>query len=108
MSEHLHTVAITGDEANPKIQFTCHGDRASECHSYPDCTCDYYAFGAEVDSEGHPYIVHTDCWLKSWFDSDGLDPCADSLAENELKPGMSGPIDVNFCDDYIEWEFINV
>lgn len=107
MSEHLHTVTITGDEDNPKIEFTCHGDREAVCHWYPDCDCELYLLGSDKDDNGHQFVAHDLCWMKTWFDTDRLDPSTDSLTENELKPGMTGSIDVNFCDEYIEWEFVD-
>lgn len=106
MTDHLHTVAITGDEDHPKIEFTCHGDRDAQCHSYPDCKCESWIPG---DHE-HPFVAHDECWMKSWFDNaeqGAVEPFPENFAECEIKPGMSGPIKTEFHYDYVEWEFIN-
>ena len=105
-AEHLHWAKITGDPRNPQIEFTCHGDRSAECHSYPDCDCESYMLGAEFDNQGHPFVPHDECWMQSWFRTESLDPPPDELADNDLLPGMSGPIKAWGNDEYLEWEFI--
>ncbi|MFG1794244.1 hypothetical protein [Nocardia sp. NPDC049149] len=101
----LHTVVITGDEDAPQIQFTCHGDRTSECHSYPDCQCETWIRG----NHEHPFAPHDDCWMKSFFDnadSGGVAPPPECLADDGVELGASGPIEAHFNGEYIEWEFI--
>lgn len=107
MTEHLHTVDITGDEDSPRIDFTCHGDRTAECHSYPDCKCETWIRG---DHE-HPFAPHDDCWMKSYFDNadqGGVDPMPEFLAEGDIAIGASGPINAYFNGEYIEWDFSEV
>ncbi|AEQ21115.1 hypothetical protein E3_1950 [Rhodococcus phage E3] len=99
---HLHTVTITGTEDSPKIEFVCHGDRDSDCHSYPDCRCERW----DRDDHEHPFVPHDQCWMQAWFDEGATDPMAETLDEcPDLKVGMSGPIESVFLFDYIEWEF---
>lgn len=110
--EHLHTVAITGDEDDPRIEFTCSGTRKSQCHSYPDCDCDVYSLGAKSDDAGHPFIAHDACWLQAWFDNGNVAPSPEDLTDrdfydDDIRPGMTGPIAVEFADDCVDWEFMN-
>lgn len=105
MAEHLHTVTITAGDPWPNIQFTCRGNRDSECHSYPDCQCESWIPG---DHE-HPFVAHDECWMASWFanaHNGAIEPMPEFLADCDLVPGMSGPIATQFCQDYVEWEFI--
>lgn len=105
MPEHLHTVRITGTAEHPKIEFTCHGGRDAECHSYPDCRCESWVRG----NHEHPFVLHDECWMQAWFDNGGTDPTAEdpiTLADCGYRPGMSGPIKTSFCEEYLEWEFI--
>ncbi|WP_084969438.1 hypothetical protein [Prescottella equi] len=102
MSTHLHTVTITGTDEQPRIEFTCHGDRNSECHSYPDCECESW----NRDDHPHPFAPHDECWMQPWFDNDCTSPMAETIDECEMKVGMSGPIEAEFADDYVEWTFL--
>lgn len=104
MTEHLHTVTITGTEDRPRIEFRCAGDRTAECHRYPDCDCESWEW--DEDDHPHPYVEHKHCWMQGWFDNDGTDPSSDTLAECDMAVGMSGPIKASFQDEYVEWEFI--
>lgn len=100
----LHTVTVTGEEDGPRIQFTCHGDRDSECHIFPDCGCETWIRGEHE----HPSVPHGLCWMQDWFDNDSIDPSAQdptALADCGYRPGMSGPITTHFNGEYIEWEF---
>lgn len=100
----LHTVTITGDEDRPGIEFTCHGDRDAECHSYPDCKCETWIRG---DHE-HEFVPHDECWMKSYFDNadeGGVAPPPEGLVDDDIKVGASGPITAHFNGEYIEWEF---
>lgn len=101
MSQHLHTVTIGGTDDEPRIEFTCHGDRDSECHSYPDCKCESW----DRDDHPHPFVPHDKCWMQDWFDNDGTDPIAETLVDCEYFVGMAGPVRTIFCNDYIEWHF---
>lgn len=109
MTEHLHAVTITGTVDDPEIEFTCHGDRDSECHSYPDCECEVWG-----NDHAHLFVPHDDCWMRSWFDRAADDPeeygpihpMPDQLAEEDCTVGMSGPIRTHFNGEFIEWEFI--
>lgn len=107
MPEHLHNVTITGDDEHPKIEFTCHGDRNAECRSYPDCDCETWIPGEHQ----HPFVVHDECWMKSFFDNaddGGISPAPELFAEEDIAVGMSGPIETCFdMDGFIEWEFID-
>ena len=107
MSENaLHTVTITGDEEHPRIEFTCHGGIESACHNYPGCDCESW------ERVGHPHSIvpHDECWMQGWFDNDCISPMGEqsSLDDCEYKVGMSGPINTEFCHDYVEWEFVPV
>lgn len=106
-TDHLHWVKITGDERHPQIEFTCHGDRDSKCHSYPDCECETWIPGEHP----HPFVPHDTCWMKSFFDNaddGGTSPGTEHLAEEGIAVGMSGPIETCFDPDgYIEWEFLD-
>jgi len=111
MTEHLHYVSIAGTTDKPRIEFTCRGGQDAECHRYPDCDCEVYLLGEEVDEAGHPFVKHDECWMKSWFDNGSTAPCADDpitlLDDCGYRPGMSGPINVeSYVPDYVEWEFI--
>lgn len=104
MSEHLHTVRITGPAEHPTLKFTCHGGRDAECHSYPACECPNWGSDHE-----HPFVPHDECWMQSWFDNadnGGAEPMPEFFAECGIRPGMSGPIKTVFCQDYVEWSFI--
>lgn len=106
MPEHLHAVTITGDDEHPKIEFTCHGDRDSECRSYPDCDCETWIRGEHE----HEFVPHDTCWMKTFFDNPddgGLEPMPEYLADDDIHPGMSGPITTHFNGEWIEWEFID-
>ncbi|MGW2666078.1 hypothetical protein ACWCW7_34425 [Nocardia tengchongensis] len=105
MAENLHTVTITGGEHDtyPRIRFTCTGNRESKCHHYPACDCESW----ERDDHEHPDVVHEQCWLQSWFDTEAVEPAPDTLADCDITPGMSGPIKAWFDQDgYVEWEFV--
>ncbi|MEV0357157.1 hypothetical protein AB0H71_13955 [Nocardia sp. NPDC050697] len=104
MSEHLHWVAITGTEDNPRIEFTCRGGRDAKCHQYPDCKCETW----DAEHE-HPFVPHDECWMQDWFDNEGIDPMAEFLYDIEwpgYRVGFSGPITTQSrVPDYIEWRF---
>jgi hypothetical protein len=105
MPEHLHTVAITGDEDRPHIAFTCHGDLNSKCHNYPACKCETWDEGHE-----HPPVQHDECWMKGFFDNaddGGVDPMPEYLEESNILIGASGPITAYFNGEYIEWDFVD-
>lgn len=104
MPEHLHTVEITGSTDSPKIEFTCHGDRAAECHSYPDCKCETW----HRHDPCHPFVAHDKCWMQPFFDNaawGAIDPLPETFADCDITPGMSGPITTSFNGEYIEWDF---
>lgn len=108
----LHFVAVKhtrddeGDIISTDITFECRGDRASKCHSYPDCYCE--SWGAEHE---HPLAPHDDCWLVSWFDA-GVDTTSydgeDGSSEYEwMLPERSGPIETEF-DECVIWRWAEV
>lgn len=104
-TEHLHWVKITGDARHPQIEFTCHGDRDAECHSYPHCECETWIRGEHE----HEFVPHDTCWMKSFFDNaddGGISPAPELLEEEGITVGMSGPIVTHFEEVFIEWEFI--
>lgn len=104
----LHTVAITGDEEHPRIEFTCHGGAESACHNYPACDCESWD-----DDHHHPKVTHLECWMQGWFDNDCISPMAEDVVmptvdnDHGYTVGMSGPITTIFCHDFVEWEFIS-
>ena len=104
---HLHYVTITDRDGFPGIAFTCRGDETADCHQYPDCRCESWDAFHE-----HPKVSHPECWLKMWFDSDGTDPMGYSARDETItdagyRIGMSGPIKTYFCQDYVEWYFLD-
>lgn len=105
-TEHLHWVTITGTAEDPRIEFVCHGDRAAECHSYPDCECEAWIRGEHE----HEFVPHNTCWMKPFFDNaddGGVSPTPELLEEEGITVGMSGPIVTHFDEVFIEWEFID-
>lgn len=107
LKDSLHTVTIAGTEDDPKIEFTCHGDRDAECHNYPDCDCERWTRSGHE----HEFVPHDDCWMKTFFDNaddGGVNPQPEYLAEDDITVGMSGPIKTYFdIDGFIEWEFVD-
>lgn len=93
-----HTVRISNDG---EVEFTCHGDNTADCHQYPDCGCESW----EAVGHQHPFTPHDRCWMQDWFDNDGINPSSDVLDEFEYTPGMWGPIETSFCEEYVEWSF---
>ena len=113
MSENPHYITVTPgklheddwrDEAT--VKFECRGDRDSECHQYPACTCESWD-----DEHEHPRVKHDECWMQGWFDSeaghvyDGED--SDDRDDNGVPRDMdkAGPVDVNFELEYVSWDF---
>lgn len=95
-----HSVRITGTDEAPVLTFICHGDQDAPCRNYPACTCESWD-----DDHVHPKVPQERCWMADWFDNDGIDPQVECLADHEYRPGMGGPIEAWFREDYIEWEF---
>lgn len=109
MSDHLHTVTITGTEDHPRIEFACVGGRDAECHHYPDCDCETW----DRDNPCHSFGPHDDCWMKSSFDNADadtcpLDPMPETLTDYDIKVGDSGPISTWFNGESIDWDFEEV
>lgn len=105
MPDHLHAVTITGDREFPRIEFRCSGDESAACHTYSRCTCIFY------DPDHRPPATqHADCWMASWFDSDGTEPSSWSATATSLEPGMSGPIQAHLAPglfgSILEWQFV--
>lgn len=100
MSTEVHHVVINADG---QIRFDCTATRDAECHQYPDCTCESW----DRNDHQHPFVPHDRCWMQDWFDNDGINPSSDVLDDCDYTPGMSGPITTAFCQDYVEWEFVN-
>lgn len=96
MTEHLHYISHT-HEAGYGITttFTCTGGRTSPCHTYPDCLC-------VVDQVPctHERAPHDECWIQGWMDAGCSIDCAP-----EVEPVRSGPINVTWNGDCVEWEY---
>jgi hypothetical protein len=106
-AQHLHTVEITGTSDSPQIKFTCHGDRDAVCHQYPDCDCEFWNHD-HAEEYGHPSVPHDRCWMQDWFDNDNTGPYSETLIDCDYVPGMAGPVEASFQEEYVTWEFIGV
>lgn len=97
MTEHLHYITHT-HEAGYGVysEFTCTGDRTSPCHMHPDCLC-------AVDQVpcDHEPALHDDCWVQGWMDGRCAEECGPDGA-----PVRSGPINVTWGGDCVEWEYV--
>ena len=114
----LHHVTVTaqydsdGEELTPDVVFECRGDRASECHKWPDCSCESWDdLSNGADENGHPVVDQGECWMQGWFDhgaheydGDDADP---AVGDYGLPAGLSksGAIDVSFQGEYLNWRF---
>lgn len=103
-----HTRDDEGDVERTDITFECRGDRASKCHSYPDCDCESWD---EEHDKDHPRVPHDDCWLQDWFDA-GYDFTPYYVGdgrnhEEHNVPEGSGPIVFSY-DECILWRWAEV
>lgn len=99
MTEHLHYITHThmhhaGDGIS--TTFTCTGNRTSPCHVYPTCLCAFDQVPC-----AHEKALHDDCWIQAWMD--GYSCSTDCAPEGE--PVRSGPINVTWNGDCVEWEY---
>ncbi|MFD6030495.1 hypothetical protein ACFWE5_07250 [Cellulosimicrobium funkei] len=118
---HLHVVTVTiypadpdAEDARPtvdRVAFTCSAPDDADCRNTPDCDCEawYWNDDKTADQSGHPRVPGQPCWVASWFDSTDSAVYAgddmDDRTRDDCVPAIerSGPIDVTWCDGYIEW-----
>lgn len=98
MTEHLHYITHThyAGYGGIQVQFTCKGDRTAPCHMYPDCFC-----AVDQVECNHAPAPHDECWTQGWMD-EGCD--TDCGPDGE--PVRSGPINVTWNGDCVEWEYV--
>lgn len=107
----IHQVEWKNDNGSHSLTFTCFGDEHSKCHQYPDCACDFV--GAEHQ---HPKVPHAECFLVSWFASngegasydgdDGISDC-DCMHSDYCPPAdRIGFISTTLEDDWVNWRWI--
>lgn len=99
MTEHLHHISHTHDAGyGVNTRFVCKGDRTSPCHQYPPVELEMEVWG---DADEHLFVPHDECWTESWME--GSD-CA-VLCGPDGEPVRSGPINVTWGGDCVEWEY---
>lgn len=115
MSEHYVTVtpgALDEDadwRDRPTVKFECRGNRDSDCHSYPDCDCEYWD---EDHEREHAHVKHDECWMQAFFESEAghvyNGPDAYDMDDSGIPRDMerSGFITSAYdIDGFVEWEF---
>lgn len=97
MTEHLHHITHT-HEAGYGVysEFICTGDRTSPCHVYPDCFCAF-----DQVTCAHEKAPHDECWIQGWMDERCSSECGP-----DGEPVHSGPINVTWNGDCVEWEYV--
>lgn len=99
MTEHLHYITHThrvGDGIN--TAFTCTGNRTSPCHQYPPDDAEMDRWSVEDE---HLFVPHDRCWFAFWMN----DADCDVLCGPHGEPVRSGPINVTWGGDCVEWEY---
>ena len=118
IKDHPHHVTVTaqyradGTELTPNVKFECRTEAGTGCRVYPACECESWDDNHGDDhGDGHEPVPHEECWLQGWFD--GPSHCYagddnDDMGDYGLPRGMnrSGPVDVTYGDDYVEWFFV--
>ena len=99
MTENLHYITHTHDTGyGIKTRFACTGDRTSPCHQYPPTE-----LGMERwrEADKHLFVPHDECWLEQWMTEAD---CA-ILCGPDGEPVRSGPVNVTWNWDCVEWEY---
>lgn len=98
-AKHLHYITHTHDTGyGIDTKFTCAGDRTSPCHQYPPDDSDVETWG---ESARHLFVPHDECWMTAWMEDA---ECA-VMCSPDGEPVRSGPINVTWNGDCVEWEY---
>lgn len=98
-TEHLHHITHTHDTRyGIDTKFTCTGDRTSPCHQYLPDDSDVETWG---ESARHLFVPHDECWMTAWMEDA---ECA-VMCSPDGEPVRSGPINVTWNGDCVEWEY---
>lgn len=97
MSEHLHHIThIHRTGEGIEAEFTCTGNHTSPCHQYPEEAETWY------EKDWPQPVAYDACWVLPWMEENG---CAKFCAP-EGESVRSGPINVTWNGDCVEWEYI--
>jgi len=108
----IHTVKVVStedDEGNPlepDVTFICHGDRASECHVYPNGVDEW-----DAESDDPPRVEHDECWASDWFENGAhLYEGADSDPTGDYGLPLitrTGSVEISYDGDRLVWNWID-